>query len=92
MILRSEESTPKTQDEESLPSESEAEEEVISSADIFLGESLLDLSVHETPLLLQLFGGSTKVHQHQLNGLLLEIFSLLKDKSNSIDFVYKNGN
>jgi hypothetical protein len=92
VLLGSEESTPITQDEESLSSELEAEEEVTPSADSFLGESLLDLSLRKTPLLLQLFGGSTKAQKHQLNSLLLEIFLLMKDKSNSIDFVFKNGN
>jgi hypothetical protein len=43
-------------------------------------------------MLLQLFDGSTTVCQDLLNALLLEFFSILKDKSNSVNFLYKNGN
>ena len=86
------------QGEDSLSSDSEAETELEEesakqSAKYFLGESVLDLSLGGTPLLLQLFGGgSGKIQKQQLNAILLEIFSLMGDKCNSVDFVYKNGN
>ncbi len=62
------------------------------SDDIFLGQSTIDLSLGGTPRLLQLFGGNERVPKHQLNAILLEIFSLLRTKSNSVDFFYNNGN
>jgi hypothetical protein len=92
VLLRNKESTPMEQDDKSLLSESEAEEETSPLDGLFFAESLLDLSLGATHMLLQLFDGSTTVCQELLNALLLELFSILKDKSNSVNFLYKNGN
>jgi hypothetical protein len=97
IALRTAENLPMEQGEDSFSSESEAEteaeeESTKQSAKYFLGESVLDLSLGGTPLLLQLLGsGSGTIQKQQLNAILLEIFSLMGNKSNSVDFVYKNG-
>ena len=92
LIRNQEERLPISQDEES-ESEAEVEEpasESLKSAfKIALEDSLLDLSLGGTPLLQKPFG--EQITKHQLNALLLEIFSVMGDRNNSIDFWYRNG-
>jgi hypothetical protein len=50
------------------------------------------ISEAKTPHLATLFESSTKVPKGHLNALLLEILKVMGNKSNAVDFEYRNGN
>jgi hypothetical protein len=77
---------------DNFSSESEEEEEEIKKSAQFLFEDTHIISEAETPLLATLFKSATKVSKGHLNSLLLEILKVMGNKSNAVDFEYRNGN
>jgi len=74
-------------------SDSEAElEDTKPSPVAAFEETYIAFNPGETPNLFQLFGGSDKVPKRHLNAILLELFSVMGNKSNVVDFEYRNGN
>jgi hypothetical protein len=73
-------------------SESEEEEEERKKSAQLLFEDTHIIFEAETPHLATLFEGSTKVLKGHLNALLLEISKVMGNKSNAVDFEYRNGN
>jgi hypothetical protein len=55
-------------------------------------ETYIAFNPGETPNLFQLFGGSDKVPKQHFDAILLELFPVMGNKSNVVDFEYRNGN
>ncbi len=88
ILMRSqEESLPISQDEESeLGAEVEepASKSLKNAFKTAFEDSFFDLPFGGTPLLQKIFG--ERITKHQLNAMLLEIFSAMGDRNNSIYF------